>query len=48
MFEVALYTPETAAADWHELADQVFPADVLQTGPTMNPAVFMKVPFPHR
>jgi hypothetical protein len=48
MFEVALYSPETAAADWHELADQVFPTDVLQTAPTINPAVFMKVPITHR
>jgi hypothetical protein len=43
MPEVALYTPETDAVDWHELADQVFPADSLRPPPAFNPfAVFNK------
>jgi hypothetical protein len=37
MAEVALYTPKTAAVDWRELADEVFPADVLRAAPGLNP-----------
>jgi hypothetical protein len=40
MPEVALYTPETDAADWRELADQVFPAEALRPAPAVT--VFMK------
>jgi hypothetical protein len=48
MSEVALFTQQTADVDWHELADRVFPADVLQTAPAINRTVFMKVQIPHR
>jgi hypothetical protein len=46
MSEVALYTRETDAADWRELADQVFPAEALRPTPAVT--VFMKVPIAHR
>ena len=31
MFDVAVYTTESDAVDWHELADEVFPAETLHT-----------------
>ena len=31
MSEVSLHTPDNDAADWRQLADQVFPADALHT-----------------
>jgi hypothetical protein len=46
MSEVALYTPETDAVDWRELADQVFPAEALR--PTPPVIVFTKVQIAHR
>jgi hypothetical protein len=48
MSDIALYTPETDAVDWRELADQVFPAEALRTAPAINPSVFMKVHIAHR
>jgi hypothetical protein len=48
MFDVAVYTTESDAVDWHELADEVFPSETLQTAPEINRAVFMKVQIAHR
>jgi hypothetical protein len=42
MFDVAVYATENDAVDWRELADQVFPADALLTGPPVNSLVFIK------
>jgi hypothetical protein len=43
MFDVALYTPETDAVDWRELADEVFPAEALRSAPAINQLVFTKL-----
>jgi hypothetical protein len=43
MFDVAVYTTHRDDVDWRELADQVFPDDVLRQAPAVNRLVFTKV-----
>jgi hypothetical protein len=31
------YTPENAAVDWRDLADQLFPLEALRTEPAVHP-----------
>jgi hypothetical protein len=42
MSEVMRYTPENDAVDWHALADQLFPAEVLRTAPALNPLLMVR------
>jgi hypothetical protein len=42
MFDAVRYTPENDAVDWHALADQLFPADALQTAPAFNPLAMVR------
>ena len=42
MSEATLYTPENDAVDWSALADQLFPADALQTAPAFNPLAMVR------
>lgn len=37
MFKASLHTTQSDAVDWLALADQLFPADVLQTAPPALP-----------
>jgi hypothetical protein len=42
MFDAALYAAEAAEVDWHELADEVFPVDVLLAAPITSRTVFIR------
>jgi hypothetical protein len=37
MFEATRYTPENEAIDWRDLADKIFPVEVLGTAAAFNP-----------
>jgi hypothetical protein len=42
MLEATRQTPENDAVDWFDLADRLFPADILRTAPALNPRVFVR------
>ena len=42
MFEATRYIPESDAVDWRGLADQIFPAEALETLPVFNPLAVLR------
>jgi hypothetical protein len=46
MPEATNYSPENDAVDWHELADQLFPAEALRMTPAVNPPLLRNAFWP--
>jgi hypothetical protein len=42
MFEATRYTTDNDAIDWRDLADEIFPVEVLRAAPVFNPLAMVR------